>query len=357
MIVRPVAAEDITTADGHVFANVTVVSSTPGEMIIQFKIDGRTIIKSIPLAALSPELRAKYGYDPKKAQDFKDEQARREAEANRRWAEAEKKWQDELKAAQHREATAPSEPPGKDTKTGGKPVPWQSIPSEHFFVYHQDSTEFAGKVSKHMEDTYEGLRKRLNFTKYVDFWLWDNRVKVYIYGSQKEMVKQRGLPEWATGAANRNKKEIYLINNENALKTTATHELGHQVFFDLTGKWNAPMWISEGMSEWLEGDETTAIATKKCQKMKKDNLLFSLKDLISMNSYKAIPQGRVNAFYCQSVSVVGYLINVSGIDTFKTFCTQLRGGMPLDNAIVQLYHPKLQTLNDLEQAWKTSLGE
>ncbi|MBA4388034.1 MAG: hypothetical protein C0404_08640 [Verrucomicrobia bacterium] len=58
-----------------------------------------------------------------------------------------------------------------------------------------------------------------------------------------------------------------------------------------------------------------------------------------------------------SVSVVVYMIDAGGVDVFKTFCMQLKGGATTDEAILRLYHPKIQSLAGLEEAWKASLGD
>jgi hypothetical protein len=60
-------ADDITTLRGEKFTNVTINRVEPDGIIV-IKSDG---IVKIPFNDLSPELRAKYGYDPDKAAQFK----------------------------------------------------------------------------------------------------------------------------------------------------------------------------------------------------------------------------------------------------------------------------------------------
>jgi hypothetical protein len=62
-----IRADDITTLRGEKFTNVTISRIEPDGIVV-IKSDG---IVKIPFTDLSPELRAKYGYDPEKAAQFK----------------------------------------------------------------------------------------------------------------------------------------------------------------------------------------------------------------------------------------------------------------------------------------------
>jgi hypothetical protein len=60
-------ADDITTIRGEKFTNVSISRVEPDGIVV-IKSDG---IVKIPFTDLSPELRAKYGYDPERAAQFK----------------------------------------------------------------------------------------------------------------------------------------------------------------------------------------------------------------------------------------------------------------------------------------------
>ncbi len=59
-------ADDITTLSGEKFIGVTISRAEPDGLVV-IKSDG---IVKIPFSDLSPELRAKYGYDPQKAAQY-----------------------------------------------------------------------------------------------------------------------------------------------------------------------------------------------------------------------------------------------------------------------------------------------
>jgi hypothetical protein len=60
-------ADDITTLRGEKFTNVTISRVEPDGIVVVKK-DG---IVKIPFSDLSPEIRARYGYDPEKAAQYK----------------------------------------------------------------------------------------------------------------------------------------------------------------------------------------------------------------------------------------------------------------------------------------------
>ena len=62
----PDHADDITTIRGEKFTNVSISRVEPDGIVV-IKSDG---IVKIPFGDLSPELRAKYGYNPEKAAQF-----------------------------------------------------------------------------------------------------------------------------------------------------------------------------------------------------------------------------------------------------------------------------------------------
>lgn len=93
-------ADEITTLKGEKFTSVTITRVEPDGIVVR-KSDG---IVKIPFSDLSPELRAKYGYDPEKAAKF----AAADAEAQRRLAQEQAAQQQA--AAQRNETATSTEP-------------------------------------------------------------------------------------------------------------------------------------------------------------------------------------------------------------------------------------------------------
>lgn len=347
--------ENMELRSGLILTNAEVLFNNPNDLFVSYSVHGKRVSRNVPLAEVPPDLQAKYGYSEAAAEKFKAEQAQREAEHNQRRAEAERQ----------QRKSAPPPVPGKRPKESAvthqppdnvQSQDWQVVESVHFFIYHKDSAQFAGKVSTYLEEIFVKMMKRMDVIKGLDVtWTGVNRIKIYVYNSQREMVDERQLPEWAGGAASYHTKTIYMVNREEVLKDVVSHELGHQVFFDLMEGKPLPAWIAEGVAQWLEPEESRKANQKRLAAMKQKGILFSLKDLTSTTDTKPIRGEKIEIFYCQSMSLVSLLIDTSGFEIFKLFCIQLRNGSSFENAFNVLYSPKFATIDDLEKAWKASL--
>jgi hypothetical protein len=345
------SAESLTNENGVVYENVTVVSVTPKDLLITYSSGGRRYAISIPLKSLPQEVQQRYGYDPGKEDTYKAEMARKDAanaEALNRLTQIQTNAQKRQRpaAAQDQEITPPSAARTND---------WQVKKSDHFRVYYKDSEEFAGKADSYLEGILGGMLKRVDCIKGLDLmWSGDNGIRVRIYSSQQELTTTHKLPDWAVGCADYPTKEICIMDTEAALKSVAAHELGHQVFYDLMDKSQMPDWISEGVAQWLEPDDSRSAKRKSVVKMKRDNSLFSLSELITTKD-KGLNGSKAQIFYCESLSVVGFLIDVDGFANFKHFCKQIQNGATVNAAILLFYGSKFHDINQLEDAWKASL--
>lgn len=79
--IATIRADDITTLGGKKYIGVTISRATPDGLVVTTD----SGIETIPFSDLSPEIRAKYGYDPKKAAEYN---AAMQAAAVQRAAEA-----------------------------------------------------------------------------------------------------------------------------------------------------------------------------------------------------------------------------------------------------------------------------
>ena len=78
------------------------------------------------------------------------------------------------------------------------PFGWQKDSSPHFIVYFDSSIPktYVRKVIRRAESLYDTETKALGFIRF-DFWLWENRAKIFIYNTREDYVKNRVVPEWS----------------------------------------------------------------------------------------------------------------------------------------------------------------
>ena len=235
-------------------------------------------------------------------------------------------------------------------------IDWQQSGSEHFIVYHAGDGKFAKEILNKSEKYYLTIAKNLGYPRYSEFWLWDNRVKIYMYPDQGSFLKATGQPEWSEGMASYTDKFIAShVFSKEFIESVLPHEVAHLIFRDFVGfKGEIPLWLDEGVAQWSEEVKRVKMRKLAMQFYSEDKLL-SIDDLMTLDVRRLKDIERVyirairtrkgadgvlfldantlvSTYYLQSVSVVEFLIQRYGTDRFIHFCRQLRDGKSLEEA-------------------------
>ena len=235
------------------------------------------------------------------------------------------------------------------TRAAG-PEPWKTIPSTHFIVMYSDDETLAQTVSERAESYYSIIASDLGYTRYQNFWLWDNRVKILIYPTANAFTTACNAPSWAVGRANYNAHEIasFRQSGEQFLSVLLPHEMAHLILADFIGQAHVPLWLTEGFAEWEQSKQRSSPPPPLLVRQ------FSLKDLVVMDIRTESDTARVSLFYTQCASVVGFLIKTYGGESFGAFCRGLRDGKTCEAALAAAYPGEITSLDSLEQKWRKS---
>ena len=258
---------------------------------------------------------------------------------------------------------------------------WQELKGEHFIIYYISDEAFARKVRDTAEIYYRQIALDLGYPRYSEFWLWDKRVKIYLYPDHSSFLKATGQPEWSQGMADYGKKEIVGYNlSQIFLDSILPHEMAHLIFRDFVGfKGEIPLWLDEGVAQWAEKNKRAYIK-KLIKKAYDEDRLLSLEDIMKLDIRNIRAQDEVyvrsttsktgeprvlflsgdslvNLYYLESVSLVGFLIETFGSDSFSHFCRQLRDGKRINEALSSTYPNYIRSLEDLERRWRKYLSE
>lgn len=257
---------------------------------------------------------------------------------------------------------------------------WAQISSDHFIVYYKDTdNSFANDVSRKAEEYYNSIADDLGYVRYSNFWKWDKRVKIYIYPDHVSYLAATDQQGWSHGIANYNKKEIISYAwGKDFLAALLPHEMAHLIFRDFVGfKSDIPLWLDEGVAQWAETDLKAERLTRIKQQARQ-NILLPIQAMIDLDirtikadqqisiEAMALDDGRipllemdgnalVNIYYLQSFSLVGFLIERYGSDSFVTFSRHLRDGKPIGDALKFTYPQQVRSIEDLEKQWKQYL--
>ena len=205
----------------------------------------------------------------------------------------------------------------------------------------------------------------MGFTRFSDFWTWDRRVKIVLFPDQVSYSRFTGQMAWSKGYATRDSK----LFRDRAIVTYAgqpeifsdilPHEIAHLVLFDLLGEGNrnVPVWFEEGVAQLEESGKRELVkealrgvaATGK-------HIPFRTFGVLSPAELKDSTQ--ISLFYAQSLSVVVFLIEKYGQDSFYRLSKELRDGRSFEGALNRVYGGILSSMGDLESRWlKYASGE
>jgi hypothetical protein len=232
---------------------------------------------------------------------------------------------------------------------------WLITKSTHFIVYYKNAPEdFIKEVIEKSEDYYDKIAADLGFMRF-DFWLWDNRAKIYIHDNAADYHSATGQPEWSGGNAVPASKIIQTFPYaQGFFEKILPHEMGHIIFREFVGFNNPaiPLWLDEGVASYQE-KLTYSMADAFVRKAIEKGNFITLEKLSNFNPQLTLSDNLTQLFYTESFSVVDFLIKEFGRDKFVSFCQDLRDKKDLVRAVAMNY--SFSNIQELDSAWQRYL--
>jgi hypothetical protein len=253
---------------------------------------------------------------------------------------------------------------------------FQELKGQHFIIYYYPQhVSFAKEVLSHAENYYIEIANDLGYERYSEFWLWDKRVKIYIYKDHHSFIKASNQPSWSHGVADYTNKTIMsYFKGEGFLESILPHEIAHLMFRDFVGfKGEIPLWLDEGVAQWAEKAKRKDVK-RLIKETYKNKKMLSLRDMMTMD-IRGIKnddeiyvryannigepiilvltgENLINLYYLESVSLVGFLIEKYGAKKFTLLCRQLRDGKNIKDALKTTYPHSVKNMEMLEKEWR-----
>jgi hypothetical protein len=228
---------------------------------------------------------------------------------------------------------------------------WNITKSTHFIVYYKDAQEkFIDRLIDKSEGYYDDIADNLGFRRY-NFWLWNNRAKIYIYDDAESYQAATKQPSWSQGCANVGNKIIYTFPNARGFfDTILPHEMGHIIFREFIGFNNPsiPVWLDEGIASYQEKLIYSMANNFIKEAIKKDEFI-DLEKLSKIIPHSLKDENSVNLFYAEAVGIIDFLVKKFGQDDFMLFCQTLRDKGDLEKAIRYIY--PFKNIKELNEAW------
>lgn len=234
---------------------------------------------------------------------------------------------------------------------------WRHTSSTHFIIYYKDAPEnFLNELIEKAEGYYDKIADDLGFRRF-NFWLWDDRAKIYIYDNAEDYQQATGNPAWSSGGSYPGQKIIHTFPYaKKFFEVTLPHEMGHIIFREFVGFDNnaIPIWLDEGVASY--GQPLKFLEAKAMvEEARINDRLMSLQELSKSDPQLMNDPYAVSLFYAQSFSIVDYLVRKGGRDTFILFCQYLRDKKNLEKALSSSYN--FSSLSELDEDWHRHLGK
>jgi len=238
---------------------------------------------------------------------------------------------------------------------------WQEIKGKHFvvlFVSAKDAEE-AAKILRKSEEYYNKVAQQIGFSRYGDFWTWDDRAKIYIFASQEEFIEATSQPAWSRGyvVSDTNLFDSRMIvtyrQEKDFSEGLLPHEISHLILRDFIGSDRViPIWFDEGVAQLQEADKKD-VAYRIMKKVVTQKTHLSMAALHRSNVRKEKDQQKVSLFYAESLTVIDFLLKNYGSSAFGNMCRHFKEGKGIEEAIALSYGPTIKSFEDLEEKWRT----
>lgn len=188
-------------------------------------------------------------------------------------------------------------------------------------------------------------------------WAAREKVTVFLFNSQKNYQDYTGRPEWSGGASSVRHRRIYVYKSEEVHSILA-HELCH-IYFDgffLDGTPN-PLWLSEGMATLIQAERGLAPPNwlRPNLEILQSGGGYPLKDFMRVEDTSKHGDASVRLWYAQAYSLVHFLLRTKWSISFYKFCTHLKEGEPVYQALYKGYGLPFSRLEALEYTWRYDL--
>ena len=240
---------------------------------------------------------------------------------------------------------------------------WSQVKTSHFIVYYKNTPlDMVERIAQGAEENYSTITENLGLRRF-NFWLWENRAVIYIHDDTADYQLSTNRPAWSGGFTMAQSKTIHtFLDPQGLYEGTLAHEIGHIVFREAVGFENqaVPMWFEEGVASLQEYLEYGGVKALMKTEIEKGNFLplekLSTIDphvLSQRESSQPIYQGVIRFFYLESISIVAYLIEVFGKNSFSVFCRALRNTGKFDEALAKAY--PFKNSQELSRGWEAYL--
>ncbi|HET6268072.1 MAG TPA: peptidase MA family metallohydrolase [Acidobacteriota bacterium] len=225
---------------------------------------------------------------------------------------------------------------------------YENTNSMHFVIRYDGGTVDPGFVSDMnvvLEDDYRDLSSMFSF--------YPNASLVVVLYPEAQFHDITDTPTWS-GGANDGKIKLPVKGLRNVspdLRRVLIHELTHS-FVDLKTSKNCPVWLQEGLAQYVEGKRVSQADRELLAKLTEAHQLPPLN--IADRYFASADDQRADILYLESLAFTEYLITQYQFYQMNSMLERLGLGSTLNECFTTAY---MVPLADIEAAWRRSLSQ
>jgi len=231
-----------------------------------------------------------------------------------------------------------------------RPADWKHAETDNFILHYRRVTE-AKKVAREVEYDIWFVATALGAKKEQ----YARKSHVFIFEDQNEwqgFLAQTPAPQWAASFARGDELFLNLRNVEGMAfdSRILAHETTHAVVARLYPGTQWPLWLNEGLAEYMGA---ASVAARKNQPIQRhehtlDFAAMSLDQLQQLQVYPDDPV-QVAELYETAEKLVRFLMTELPKERFTQFINAVLSGRTLQEALLQVYPDKLASYDDFEK--------
>lgn len=235
-----------------------------------------------------------------------------------------------------------------------RPQAWKHAETDHFILHYRRVTE-AEKVAREVEFDLAFVARALGATPEQ----YARKSHVFIFEDQKEwqsFLSQTPYPPWAASFARGDELFLSLRNTAPGTPSFDSHILAHETTHAVVARlypgtrW--PLWLNEGLAEYMGG---ASVAARMHQPVRghEHTLNFAGMSLDQLQQIEVYPQDPVQVaqLYETSEKLIRFIMTELPRERFTQFINAVLSGQSLKDALMTVYGDKLASYEDFEKKY------
>lgn len=179
------------------------------------------------------------------------------------------------------------------------------------------------------------------------------KILVMLFDQKESYTDFTKRPSWSGAASDLQSDTMYVIEKTGFYPLTV-HELTHLYFDQYFLPKLSPLWLSEGVAVYMQvyaSKQKPGYAVKRLKQILETGKMISFDEMMSAQTLKDYPKDKAEMWYTQAYALIDYLLNTRSRDEFYKFCTELKNGAPVHQALYRAYGMPFNKVSTLQNVW------